>query len=166
MEPPARYSLVHKDVAARTYDVHRLVQAVMRETMDKDTQRLWAERVVKAVNLAFPFVDLSTWPLCERLLPHAQVCAELITRWGFEIKEAARLLNQAGYYLHERARYTEAEPLYVRSLGISEKVLGPEHPSVAVVLRNMTENYAQMKREGEAERCRQRARSIEQRKDR
>ena len=37
-----------------------------------------------------------------------------------------------------QGRYTEAEPLYQRSLAIVEKALGPEHPSVATSL----ENYA------------------------
>ena len=78
--------------------------------MDEATQRLWAERAVRAVNRAFPLVEFSNWAGCERLLPQAHACAELINQWGFEFPEAARLLNQAGFYLYERGRYTDAEP--------------------------------------------------------
>ena len=48
-------------------------------------------------------------------------CAEAIARYQMVFPEAARLLNQAGYYLRERARYQEAEPLYRRALAIYER---------------------------------------------
>ncbi|CAM9878567.1 unnamed protein product, partial [Laminaria digitata] len=35
--------------------------------------------------------------------------------------------------------YTEAGPLYKRSLAIKEKALGPEHPSVATSINNLAE---------------------------
>ncbi|CAN0425101.1 unnamed protein product, partial [Ectocarpus sp. 13 AM-2016] len=35
-----------------------------------------------------------------------------------------------------QGRYEEAEPLYERSQAISEKVLGREHPDVAISLNN------------------------------
>ena len=99
--------------------------------MDEDTQRLWAERTVKAVNRAFPDVAFEAWPRCERLLPHAQSCAGLIEHWNFDFPEAARLLDQAGSYLTARAQYLEAEPLLQRALTIRERVPGSEHPDTA-----------------------------------
>ena len=45
--------------------------------------------------------------------------------------EAALLLNQAGYYLRQRARYQEAEPLWRRALAIRESALGTDHPDTA-----------------------------------
>ena len=56
---------------------------------------------------------------------------------GLEFKEAALMLNRAGYYLDERAQYPAAERLYVRSLAIREKVLGAEHPDTKLVRRNL-----------------------------
>ncbi|CAN0457881.1 unnamed protein product, partial [Scytosiphon promiscuus] len=35
-----------------------------------------------------------------------------------------------------QGKYTEAEPLYARCQAIEDKVLGPEHPSVAATLNN------------------------------
>ena len=55
--------------------------------------------------------------------------------------KSARLSNRAGYYLYQRARYAEAEPLYQQALGSWEKALGPEHPSVATSLNNLAELY-------------------------
>lgn len=38
-----------------------------------------------------------------------------------------------------QGKYTEADPLYERSLAILEKVLGPEHPDLASSLNNRAE---------------------------
>src|SRR5436305_1104825 len=70
-----RYSLIRRSPEVKSLSIHRLVQAVLRDGMERDTQRLWAERVIRAVNHAFPDVELETWERCQRCLPHAQVCA-------------------------------------------------------------------------------------------
>ena len=126
---------------ARTLEIHRLVQAVLKQGMDKDMQRLWAERALRAVNRAFPSGEFSTWAVCERLLPQAYACAELIKQWSFGFPEAARLLNDVGLYLEERARYTDVEPLFERALAIREKALGVEHPNVARSLSSLSGLY-------------------------
>ena len=64
-----------------------------------EEKRQWAERAVRAVNGAFPAAEFANWAQCERLVPQALACATLIEAYGFEFKEAARLLNEAGYYL-------------------------------------------------------------------
>ncbi len=48
-------------------------------------------------------------------------------------------------------RYAEAEPLARRALEIDEKVLGPEHPEVAVRLNVLALLYKDQGREAEAE---------------
>ncbi|CAM9866665.1 unnamed protein product [Sphacelaria rigidula] len=40
-----------------------------------------------------------------------------------------------------QGRYTEAEPLYEQCQAIEEKVLGPEHPSLAATLHNRAGLY-------------------------
>jgi tetratricopeptide (TPR) repeat protein len=148
LKEAGRFSLIERNPQKKTLDIHRLAQAVVNDGQDKVEQRRWAERAARAVARAFPFVEFPHWTQCERLLPHAQACAALIERWDFAFQEAARLLNQAGLYLDERARYDEAAPLYQRALAIGERALGPEHPNVATVL----ENYAVLLRKigGEA----------------
>ena len=115
----------------KTVSVHRMVQAVMRWSMEEEERRTWAEQVVRVVNAAFPSADFETWPICERLLPHAQVCAGFIDEFDISSAEAGRLLNQTAYYLDERARFKEAEPLFRRALGFDEK-LWPRPPEVAL----------------------------------
>lgn len=92
-----------------------------------------------AVNLAFPDLEFKNWHLCDRILPHALVCAGSIDEWNFEFEEAARLLNQAGFYQYERAKYQEAEPRYERALAIYEKSLGDKHPNTITISQNLAE---------------------------
>jgi tetratricopeptide (TPR) repeat protein len=146
-----KYSLLRRDPKAGTLEIHRLVQAVLKQEMDEGTQRRWAERAVRAVEHASPSVKFSTWAVCERLLPQAYACAELINQWGFEFPEAAGLLNQAGFYLCERGRYTDAEPLFQRALAIREEALGTEHPDVATSLNNLAGLLSDTNRLAEAE---------------
>lgn len=114
------YSLVRRN-PDHTLTIHRLVQAVLKHAMNKSTQRRWAERTVRAINLAFPEVEYETWLLCQQYIPHAQVCANLIEQWDLTFPEAADLLMQAGNYLSDRAQYAQAEPLYQRALAIREQ---------------------------------------------
>jgi tetratricopeptide (TPR) repeat protein len=137
-----RWSLLEYDAREGSLSVHRLVQAVVRETIDKVDEATWTERAVLAVNCAFPKVEFTNWPLCEELLPHARMCALLIDEYAIETESAARLLNQTGYYVGRRAQYAAAEPLYQRALAIKEKVFGPEHPDTATSLNNLAFHYA------------------------
>ena len=91
--------------------------------MDQGTRRLWAERAVRAVGCTFPLVEFSTWPVCERLLPQALVCAEFINQWGFEFREAAKLLNDLGLYLSDlNIPFRETMPAIRAGRAITEKV--------------------------------------------
>ena len=63
LKPLWQYSLINRETGFRTYDIHRLVQAVLRDGMEISEQKLWAERVVKAVILAFPEVEYKNWEL-------------------------------------------------------------------------------------------------------
>jgi tetratricopeptide (TPR) repeat protein len=139
LSPLLRFSLVRRDEEKRTYSIHPLVQDVVRDGLSKKEQKTWAERAVRAMDAVFPDIEFTNWPQCDRLLPHALTCASLIESFGMEFAEGARLLNQAGYYLNERAEYAQAEPLFRRALAIREKALGPEHPHTASSLNNLAE---------------------------
>ena len=92
-----KYSLIRRDATTHTLTIHRLVQAVIKDEMDEETQRQWAERAVQATRQVFPFDEPPPWPRSQRYLPHALVCEELIKEWNLTLDEAAALLNNAGY---------------------------------------------------------------------
>jgi hypothetical protein len=141
LEPLTRYSLIRFDSDLQTYNIHRLVQEVLKGGMDTDTQRLWAERTVCALNQAFPYVEFNNWALCERLLPHAKVTSKLIEEWDITFEKAGRLLNQAAFFSYKRGQYADAELLFKQSLAIEEKALGPDHPDVGASLNNLALIY-------------------------
>jgi tetratricopeptide (TPR) repeat protein len=151
VEAAGRYRLIHRNVANDTLNIHLLVQEVLKDGMDAPTRRVWAERVVQALNEVFPRVEFQNWPQCERLIPHAIVAGRLVEEFGLDSVAAALLLNQSGYYLHGRARYAEAEPLYQRTLAIYEKAPVPDDPSTATSLNNLAELYRTQGRYSEAE---------------
>ncbi len=135
-----KYSLVRRN-HDQTLTIHRLVQAVLRDGMNEHTQRVWAERAVRVVNMAFPKVEFATWQRCQQHLPQALICDELIEQNGLTFPEAAYLLDRVGFYLHTQGQYKQAEMLYRHALAIYEKVLGPEHLETAASLNNLGRLY-------------------------
>ncbi|MCL5669278.1 MAG: tetratricopeptide repeat protein, partial [Gammaproteobacteria bacterium] len=59
-----------------------------------------------------------------------------------------------------QGQYAQAEPLYKRSLAITEKALGPDHPDVATSLENMAGLYRKTGRDKAAEALEKRAVAI------
>ncbi|MDQ6660772.1 MAG: tetratricopeptide repeat protein, partial [Chloroflexota bacterium] len=155
------YSLLHRNPATRTLTIHRLAQAVLKEGMDEETQRWWAERTVCAVNRAFPDgCEFVTWHCCQRCLPHAQACATLIDQWKMAFAEAGRLLNQAGTYLWKRAQYAQAEVLLCQARDIRMQVWEPTHLAMAESLNILAVLYWDQGRYTEAEPLLQQALTI------
>ena len=138
VEPLSQFSLIRRNLVSRSYDIHRLVQAVLKDEMDDATRRLWAERAIRALCQVFP--DDPTFTnkgLCERFLPSVISCTELIKQYEFDFDEGATLLNNTGSYLVEAGRYSEAERLFKQALEIVEKLFESECPKLAGYLSNL-----------------------------
>jgi tetratricopeptide (TPR) repeat protein/transcriptional regulator with XRE-family HTH domain len=137
-----RYSLLRRNAGTRMLMIHRLVQAVLKDEMDRETHRAWAERGVRVVSRAFPEVEFATWATCQEYLPHALSAAELIEQWDMQFPEAARLLERAGAYLLDLAQNAQAEILLRRAAAIREQIQGPEHLDTARSLHLLAMAYA------------------------
>jgi tetratricopeptide (TPR) repeat protein len=157
------YSLLTRNSQERTLTVHRLVQTVIGDALPIEIQHQWKQRAVLALNATIPESTFANWPTCERLLPHALHCAIWIEQEQMSTLEAARLLNCTGRYLRERARYTEAEPLFVNMLAICEQQLGSQHPYTATSLNNLAALYRVEGKYEQAEPLYQRALAIYER---
>ena len=159
-----RYSLIKRNEQEQTYSMHRLVQAVLIDTlidtMSPDLQRQWRMRVVRALYASFPKVEFSNWGQCERLLSHALVCAAWSVDALTPTVGVAELFHNAGIYLLARGGYSEAESLLVRAISIREKYLEAEHPETARCLHNLALLYLWQGKFGQAELLYQRALSI------
>src|SRR5207248_4300782 len=133
---------------------------VLRDGMERDAQCVWAERATRAVNHAFPDVELQTWEKCQRCLPHAQMCATYIEAYELAFPEAARLFNEAASYLVAHARYEQAELLLLKALPIRQQVLEANHPDTARTLNDLGVLYFNQGKYQEAEPLLQKALAI------
>ncbi len=157
------FSLIKRDPDEKLLNIHRLVQAVLKDGLDSEKQRLWGERTVRAVNAAFPEVSFDTWHRSERCLPHVQICLTLIEQYGFTFPEAARLLDHAGWYLWERGILEQAERLLLRALAVREQSVGPDHPDTAATLNRLGNVARDLGHFEQAERYYRRALAIQER---
>ncbi len=146
-----RFSLIHRNSATNTLSIHRSVQAIVSRGMDDEERRDRAEQVVRAVGLAFTDIEFSNWSKCERLIPHALKCSRVVADLGIGITDAARLMNQAGCYLAERARYSEAETLARQVVQILENEKHCDRKATAVALNNLAQLLHETNRLSEAE---------------
>lgn len=145
------HSLVRRDPGGKTLSVHRLVQAVLKDEMKEAEKQTWTTRVIQAVNLAFPLAEQSTWPQCERLLPHTLLLAQDVEQQQIISEDAGNLLHKTATYLHDRARYSEAEPLYQHALHIWEQQLRPPPNEMTRSLNGLAEIYREQGKYTEAE---------------
>jgi len=145
------YSLLQRKSGEQIVAIHQLVQTVIRDLLDERTQATWITHVVGAVSRCFPVVCFETWERCEVYLQQALVCHRWLEQRHLQMREEASLLHQAAWYLVDRARYTEAEPLLVRALYIQRKLWGNEHPDTAASLTNLALLYHDQGKDAEAE---------------
>ena len=113
--------------------MHRLVQELTRLRLGADGRRPRLEqalRLADAVAVGDPW-DVRTWPVWDALAPHVRVLVAHADEAGMA-EPTARLMNELGLHSKSKALYAEAEPLMRRALAIDERVLGPDHPDVAI----------------------------------
>lgn len=110
-------SLIQRRAETRTLSLHRLIQAVLREHLSRETQRLWRRRVLQALSQLFPSDEWSGvdyWQDGERLLLHALTSLiESVQETGEEASSLS-LLNNVAIYLSKRSRHIEIGSLCQR----------------------------------------------------
>ncbi|MEO0458251.1 MAG: tetratricopeptide repeat protein [Cyanobacteria bacterium P01_A01_bin.114] len=116
----------------------------MSHVIDDSTDAIW------------PFVGLARFHTAQSLWPETQywwqACLTMTEqRFGPEHPSTATSLNNLAGLYESMGRYSEAEPLYVRSLEISEAQVGPEHPDTATSLNNLAFLYVSLERYQQAE---------------
>jgi len=141
LRPLTRYSLIRHDARARAFDVHRLVQEIVRSGMDKVERARSLDTAARAVNAAFPSLDYATWAQSDRLISHSFAIAGHLEGEEVRLLAGAAVLLKAGLYLNRRGRYAEAKDLEERALAIRERELGSDHPDVAECLNALGDVY-------------------------
>lgn len=136
------FSLLRRNADTKMLSINRLVQTVVKDALDEETQRLWAERTVRVVNGAFPDTENSVdWERCHSYMPHVLACVALIAEYQLCFPEAARLLNQSGLYMQERARYSQSAFLLKKALELRTQLYGTDSLEVAESMNNVGGDY-------------------------
>jgi tetratricopeptide (TPR) repeat protein len=131
-----RFSLVR--VVADGLYVHRLLQTVVRAGLDAKTQRTWAATAVRMLDASFPSAEEVThWPECERLLPHALAVVDHGQRLEEEPEAWLRLQAESAHYLWQRGQYRQAMTLQEEALASCRRVLGDDHPNTMNAMNNL-----------------------------
>jgi transcriptional regulator with XRE-family HTH domain len=122
------FSLLYREPEHKTFTIHRLTQAIIKNEMDTTTRHRWAEHTIRVLNHIFPnYNDATAWPRCQRYLPHILNCAKFIEEEGIASLEAGELLYRAGGYLYKRGYYIQAEPILRVALSIIKDASGPDY---------------------------------------
>lgn len=134
------FSLVQRHAETRILSIHHLVQAVLKDSMEREIQSHWAEHVVRAINAVFPQrIEMATWPCCQRLLAQVQTSSMLIRDYTFTFEEAISLLFRAALFLQDTACYEQAEPLHQQVLDMREQLPGPDYLDIAISLSHLAD---------------------------
>ncbi len=152
IEPLMRFSLVRRE--GNSFSIHRLVQAVVIDGLTLLEKEELSHCIVGGLNRGLPDCEFRTWGYYEAVLPHFTAAIKTMQKIGakkpLESVDAARSMNQAAFYVQNRARYREAEPLYKQALAIREVSLGSNHPYTASSLNNLAGLYVNQGRYLEA----------------
>jgi tetratricopeptide (TPR) repeat protein/DNA-binding XRE family transcriptional regulator len=134
------YSLLSRQPEEQTLSLHRLVQAVLLDTMTEAEQAQWSQRIIRALDMVFPELAHTIWKRRERLFPHVLLYVHCI-RSTEEYSALASLTYKTAHHLYTHGRYTEAEPLFRRALQRWEQALGPDHLNAAQTLHHLAITY-------------------------
>jgi transcriptional regulator with XRE-family HTH domain len=133
-----RYSLISRNAIANLFSIHRLVQAVLQDRMDDQTQHLWAERAVHAVEKAFVAAPLER---VEYYIPQATLCADLIQQWELAGDEVTRLLECVAREVYKRGCYSQALSLFQSAQEASSASRGSDDPQTIQLLSELGRVY-------------------------
>jgi GT2 family glycosyltransferase/tetratricopeptide (TPR) repeat protein len=138
--------LIEVDESSLTF--HPVVQEVIRTSLGDEQRRRWAEIATNLIASTFQFDrnNPATWGAAYNLLPHVIAVTAFAQLLDVALEPAGRLLNLAGLALEAQGQWSEAKRALNRALLLAERVYGPEHLNVAIVLSNLGLAY---RRQGE-----------------
>jgi class 3 adenylate cyclase/tetratricopeptide (TPR) repeat protein len=163
LRPGSRFSLIQVDAGSQTFAVHRLVQEVVRDALEPADRERYAQRAFSAVDSAFPDVEFTSWPQCDRLIAHAVALAEWARTSDARPQAGIQAINRAGRYLLDRGRFDEAVRLMECVLAVGERHYGSEDAVVAVTLNVLAAAHAARGEYARAQALHERALAIRER---
>lgn len=125
---------VRRNSAKATVEIHRLVQAVIKDGMEEIEQCTWVDRAVTSVQKVLVQPDPVLWGICEEDLPQARAAAELIELFDLKSDHASSVLLWLATYMRGRRLDAEAESFAERTIAMLEALSAPNEPKLANAL--------------------------------
>jgi hypothetical protein len=124
-----RFSLIH--LTDETFSVHRLIQAVEQDSLNKEECTSWLKWAIQLFNAFAPSssFDVRTWSIWLALRPRAEALLKYTQSHGMNAPPVSILANRLAVFLNARADYAQAEPLYRRALVSMKRTSGPTIPT-------------------------------------
>ena len=160
----AGFSMLKWETGNQAFRIHRLILEAIRERLPKEDRKGILQGMMFLVDNYLPGDpppdDVRSWPLWETMAAHV---VDLISQaMDAHIGHpTSRLASMLGMFWAEKGVWPEAEWLARLALMIDEQVLGPEHPTVAIRLNNLSQ-LLKDNRVGEVETLLRRALAIEE----
>ncbi|MDR3194752.1 MAG: tetratricopeptide repeat protein [Tannerella sp.] len=134
----ARYSLIRLD--SPKINLHPLFQQTIRDSL-QSRQYAWIRRCLRILN-KLRYEDFSTDDAREyflKLVPHILSITELAA--GKIVRKVSNMYTFLGYGYNKIANYPQAVEWYLKAYAIREKLLGREHPAMAISCNNIAAVY-------------------------
>lgn len=151
-----RFALLRPDVRTRTIDIHRLVQQVIRDGVDRADERAWKQRIVCALARVVPSLDYYRFDRDvtaqqERMSSALTLGVSAVLTYHLEAEPAGVLTRKLGDYFACHAHFDMSRYMYKRALQIHEKTLGRDHADTATVLEKLATVYRETGNYADAE---------------
>ncbi|KAF6515472.1 hypothetical protein HZS61_005378 [Fusarium oxysporum f. sp. conglutinans] len=162
-------SLRQTEQGERRYEMHKLVQEALRyglrvrgtmetilgealsiENESENSEAYYAGITLQIADGLFPPSESSSWARCEQYMKHAIRVGEWAEVSRMEVK-AATLLQRVSYFLYDRGRWREREPVDSRAWVLRRKVLGEKHPDTIRSMADLAATYHAQGRHDEDE---------------
>ena len=120
--------------------MHRVLQRVIRDSLEPEEAAGLAAAAVDFLADAQPNdvqLDVSCWPLCQRLLPHILHASTTAEGLGVAAHSTVLLLDRAATYVQTMGQPHAAGRLFERAVDISERNYGPDDVMTAARLANL-----------------------------
>lgn len=151
LEPLLRFGLVRRDPSELNLLMHRVVQAIIWDSLSPEQQHAGIRRQAAAVTRLWredhvPSIDsdnASLRGLHERIFPQAMTAAKLVTAWAQNVPEADDLLQGIAADFLNRGRTEDAVAWYREAVHSLRQIGGDLNPGLVSVFEQIGNLYEQ-----------------------
>ncbi len=126
-----QYALIERQ--ADGVSIHRMVQEVIQDRLDKNTMQHWLEITLALIDETFKFdeYNVSSWTSCAQLLPHALSTLGHAKNQHIILPATASIWQTIGEYYHKQAEFTQGQTAIENALNLRKQIFGEKSDLVA-----------------------------------